>query len=77
MPDQSHSPEPWAHYGYNIDSADGECVAAPENRADGRRITACVNFLRGVPTEDLERYSNVDDPQDRIAHLADMGTFLT
>jgi hypothetical protein len=60
MPDQPHSPEPWRFSEpggmADITDANGEavCFEIDASLEDQRRIVACVNFLRGVPTEELE-----------------------
>jgi hypothetical protein len=61
MPDQPHSPEPWrfSEPGGMADITDANgtpvCYEIDASLEDLRRIVACVNFLRGVPTEELER----------------------
>jgi len=69
MPDQTHSPEPWViESNYYKDDEDeyhdivyfgGDHVISKYtavSEPDARRIVACVNFLRGVPTEVIERW---------------------
>jgi hypothetical protein len=69
MPDQPHSPEPWTlGSDRRLSDAKGASLLgidkaweSLDDRAefyhpiDARRVVACVNFLRGVPTEELER----------------------
>jgi hypothetical protein len=61
MSDQPHSPEPWRFSDpggmADITDANGTpvCYEIDASLEDLRRIVACVNFLRGVPTEELER----------------------
>lgn len=75
MPDQQHSPEPWQI----SDEYDGMAeIASAENQlivngdtypegwcksADARRIVACVNLLRGISTEELERRTSIKSHQ--------------
>lgn len=56
----SHTPEPWASTGSTIRNSNGRVVIAylyskRTRAANMRRILACVNACRGVPTEALER----------------------
>lgn len=58
----NHSPEPWKydtdwHRFQDADEATIICTAADEEVSpsleDAARIVACVNFCRGIPTEEL------------------------
>jgi hypothetical protein len=64
MPEQAHSPEPWQlrKPGYMADIMDANdeavCYEIDASLEDMRRIVACVNFLKGISTEDLEAAIN-------------------
>lgn len=74
MPDQQHSPEPWTadtddEFGTITDGNGDEVLDAfidgngMCSRADARRIVACVNLLRGISTEELERRTSIKSHQ--------------
>ena len=63
-----HTKEPWALYrnGQSVGDAIGHAVcdvwprgddqiASKEGKANARRIVACVNSCRGLPTDELEQ----------------------
>ena len=60
----THSPEPWTAIPngdrYEIDHDGNGSVIGCEGlfREDAERIVACVNFLRNIPTEVLEKYKD-------------------
>lgn len=71
-----HSPEPWKIDTVNADrrvhvsgiyDAQQQCPLTPSpgdwtmSVEDARRITACVNACRGIPTEDLENMVRCGD----------------
>ena len=75
-----HSPEPWILEtttmggGYNymqFSDANGNpifCDGSVSMRdEDGRRIDACVNFLAGIPTKELDRLSALPQCMANIA----------
>jgi len=74
-----HSPEPWqqadSDAGY-IHDANGLEVASctiyddDEFIVNAKRIVACVNFCRGIPTEKLERCIEVDSNSPHFVYVA-------
>lgn len=73
----THSPEPWKvrtlQGDVGIDDADGLGILGcnsldlpyVQDPEDARRIVACVNFCRDIPTEDLESIICIDG---KLAH---------
>lgn len=75
-PEQSHTPEPWVIKRWqrtlmiigNFDGTHGQGLAHTVglrgidglDAANARRIIACVNACRGIPTEDLEDLDDGD-----------------
>lgn len=56
-----YTTEPWHAGGYEIEADDGSLICnmsgwrnPAANKANARRIVACVNACKGIKTEDLE-----------------------
>lgn len=85
--DTEHTPEPWRWHAqgeaneYCMLTHDGRWVISfrqngeltdPKQKANARRIAACVNACIGIPTESLESmYIAGDTPMRRIKALRD------
>ena len=52
-----HAAEPWIRLGRYVRDAGGRVLLRAKNAADTRRIVACVNAFRGVPTETVEQWT--------------------
>lgn len=68
---RAHSPEPWSleqvtfdnlnvrirGASYALKDAAGREIGAIMSTAEAKRVVACVNFCRGVATEDLRQFT--------------------
>ena len=61
--DSYHSPEPWTAEGRYIRDASGAIVVRGRSYADARRIAAAINATRDIPTDALERFKPLMDPE--------------